>query len=171
MNSDTDRRVDMEEDPYNTPTRLERKELVKKRAGRRRAMILGAVVLAAAVGGGVVLSNRDTPSAAPTPSDSAATVATTAAPAEPIVVSDSDEVITEIPQEPSLAIVTDDGFAVENDGNVTMSDVAVVAADGSTICDLGTLAPGDVAECAEADGDAVTVTGAGPQGQAVEISS
>ena len=86
-------------------------------------------------------------------------------------VSASDEDITELPQNPSLRLFDEDGTTyVENDGNVTMSGIQVLDAAGATVCDLGTVSPGDRQPCPGA-GSAlgpITATGSGPQGQPVE---
>lgn len=76
----------------------------------------------------------------------------------------------QLPQNPSLKMIVEDGGVfVENDGNVTMSDVEVRDADGNPLCSLGVLSPGDRQPCEEA-GDAadLVVVGSGPQGQRVE---
>ena len=172
MSIDTDESTGMQEDPYEVPSRLQRNDLVRKRRGRKRAALVGAVVLAVAVGGGIAFSQRaSSPADEPASADQDVSAAPTAAPSEPVIVSDSDEVVTQIPQEPSLSINTEDEFSIENDGNVTMSQVIVAGADGATICDLGNLSPGDVSPCPGAEGVWATVTGSGPQGQTVELKS
>jgi len=58
---------------------------------------------------------------------------------------------------------------VENDGNVTMSDIEVRDATGTAVCTLGTISPGDREPCEEAgDAQGLIVVGSGPQGQPVE---
>jgi hypothetical protein len=85
-------------------------------------------------------------------------------------VSASDEDITELPQNPSLRLFEEEGTTyVENDGNVTMSEVAVRDAAGATVCDMGTLSPADRQACDVADAlRPIVAVGSGPQGQAVE---
>lgn len=85
-------------------------------------------------------------------------------------VSDSDEVVIEIPQGPSLKLVLQDGtWNVENDGNVTMSEVEVRDTAGAVICEIGTMSPGDLEPCEDAgDRQDLVVAGEGPQGQKVE---
>jgi hypothetical protein len=86
-------------------------------------------------------------------------------------VSASDEDITELPQNPSLRLFEEEGTTyVGNDGNVTMSNIQVLDAAGATVCDLGTISPGDRLPCPEAASalGPVTATGSGPQGQPVE---
>ena len=88
-----------------------------------------------------------------------------------VVASDTDEVITEINQNPSLRLFAEAGTTyVENDGNVTMSSILVLDGAAATVCDLGTISPGDRQPCAEASGalGPLTATGSGPQGQPVE---
>jgi hypothetical protein len=64
-----------------------------------------------------------------------------------------------------------DAVYVENDGNVTMSDVEVRDGSGDVLCDVGTLSPDDREPCDEADGvDDATAFGVGPQGQQVEVA-
>jgi hypothetical protein len=59
---------------------------------------------------------------------------------------------------------------VENDGNVTMSEVQVRDPAGAVICDLGTLSPGDRQPCEDAgDRQDLVAAGQGPQGQKVEV--
>jgi len=79
----------------------------------------------------------------------------------------------ELPQNPSLRIITeDDTFVVENDGNVTMSDVEVREDSGDVVCELGTLSPDDREPCDEAAGrDDLSAHGLGPQGQEVDVGS
>jgi hypothetical protein len=83
----------------------------------------------------------------------------------------SDAVI--LPQNPSLRLVDVDGtWQVENDGNVTMSEIEVRDGSDTVICELGELAPDELAPCDAADSATdLTVVGAGPQGQRVEASS
>ena len=78
-----------------------------------------------------------------------------------------------LPQDPSLAITLEDGtWVVENDGNVTMSDVEVRDDAGAVVCEIGTLAPEDSAPCDEgADLEGLVAFGVGPQGQEVEVES
>ena len=77
----------------------------------------------------------------------------------------------ELPQDPSLRMFLEgDAVFVENDGNVTMSDVEVRDEAGGVVCDIGTLAPDDSEPCDEADGvDDATTFGVGPQGQQVQV--
>ena len=78
--------------------------------------------------------------------------------------------VVEIPQVPSLKMLMEDGtLYVENDGNVTMSDIEVRDADGSALCEMAVISPGDREPCENA-GDAadLTVVGSGPQGQPFE---
>ena len=77
----------------------------------------------------------------------------------------------ELPQDPSLRMFLEaDAVYVENDGNVTMSDVEVRDGSGDVLCDVGTLSPDDREPCDEADGvDDVTAFGVGPQGQKVQV--
>jgi hypothetical protein len=65
-----------------------------------------------------------------------------------------------------------DVWYVENDGNVTMSDVVVSNDDGQSLCELDTMSPQERFACepAAAD-DELVVTGQGPQGQPVEVRS
>jgi hypothetical protein len=88
-------------------------------------------------------------------------------------VSDSDEVVTELPQQPSLGLAYVDGVAqVTNDGNVTMASIEVRNPDGSAACTIAQLAPGSSETCAEAtEGGGHTVFGVGPQGQEVDVSA
>lgn len=85
-------------------------------------------------------------------------------------VSDSDEVVIEIPQNPSLKLVSEGGtWNVENDGNVTLSEVEVRDTTGAIICEIGEMAPGDLEPCEDAgDRQDLVVVGNGPQGQKVE---
>ena len=94
--------------------------------------------------------------------------------------SDSDDSATTtgdggvvLPQDPSLAITLEDGtWVVENDGNVTMSDVEVRDESGGVVCEIGTLAPEESAPCDEGAGlDGLIAFGLGPQGQEVEVES
>ena len=77
----------------------------------------------------------------------------------------------ELPQDASLRMfLEDDAVYVENDGNVTMSDVEVRDGSGDVLCDIETLAPDDREPCDEATGvDDVTAFGVGPQGQQVQV--
>ena len=77
----------------------------------------------------------------------------------------------ELPQDPSLRMFLEaDAVYVENDGNVTMADVAVRDGAGGVVCDIGTLAPDDREPCDAANGvDGVTAFGVGPQAQEVEV--
>ena len=87
----------------------------------------------------------------------------------PDPVGDSDTVVNEIPQNVSLRVVDVDGdLGVENDGNVTMSEVVVTSGAGDKVCSFDKISPGDVEECGDASSP-VTVTGSGPQGQAVVV--
>ena len=85
-------------------------------------------------------------------------------------VSASDEVVIEIPQNPSLRLVSQEGtWNVENDGNVTMSEVEVRDTTGAVICEIGTMSPGDLEPCEDAgDRQDLVVAGEGPKGQKVE---
>jgi len=78
-----------------------------------------------------------------------------------------------LPQNPSLSVGFVDGVAsVTNDGNVTMSSIEVQAEDGSVLCALGVLSPGESAACPDApEGGAYRVVGSGPQGQPVEVAT
>jgi hypothetical protein len=75
-----------------------------------------------------------------------------------------------LPQNPSLKMVVEEGtLYVENDGNVTISDVEVRDAAGTAVCAMGVISPGDRQPCEEAgDAQDLTVIGSGPQGQNVE---
>lgn len=75
-----------------------------------------------------------------------------------------------IPQVPSLRMFIESGTVfVENDGNVTMSDVEVRDVGGAVLCSMGVISPGDRQACDEASGsDGLTAYGRGPQGQEVE---
>ena len=75
-----------------------------------------------------------------------------------------------LPQNPSLTMVVEEGtLYVENDGNVTISDVEVRDAAGTAVCAMGVISPGDRQPCEEAgDAQDLTVIGSGPQGQNVE---
>ncbi len=78
-----------------------------------------------------------------------------------------------LPQNPSLKLVqVDDVWQVENDGNVTMSEIEVRDASATVICELGRLAPDERAAC-DAAGSATDLTafGLGPQGQQVEVGA
>lgn len=79
----------------------------------------------------------------------------------------------DLPQNPSLALTLEDGvWYVENDGNVTMSDVAVSDDGGEAVCEIGTIAPGDRQPCEGAGADqSLVASGQGPQGQPVEVPS
>jgi len=77
-----------------------------------------------------------------------------------------------LPQNPSLRLLQVDGvWQVENDGNVTMSEIEVRDASATVICELGKLAPDERAAC-DAAGSATDLTafGVGPQGQEVEVA-
>ena len=80
--------------------------------------------------------------------------------------------VVELPQNPSLRLFEEDGtWYVENDGNVTMSEIEVLDGSGTVICDLGVLSPDDRAACEEAgSGDGLIAKGSGPQGQNVEVA-
>lgn len=76
-----------------------------------------------------------------------------------------------LPQNPSLQLLQLEGtWYVENDGNVTMSEVVVRDGDDSVLCELGTISPDDSASCeAAGEADDLTAFGLGPQGQVVEV--
>ena len=78
-----------------------------------------------------------------------------------------------LPQNPSLNLLQVDGtWYVENDGNVTMSGVAVRDGSDSVICELGTLSPDARAACEAAGAaDDLSAFGLGPQGQEVVVGS
>jgi len=92
--------------------------------------------------------------------------------------SDNDQTATtgptdtgvELPQNPSLMMLLEEGtLYVENDGNVTMSDVEVRDAAGTVICALGVISPADRQACEEAAGAQDLIAyGTGPQGQPTE---
>ena len=73
-------------------------------------------------------------------------------------------------QVPSLKMLMEDGtLYVENDGNVTMSDIEVRDAAGSALCEMAVISPGDREPCENAGDTAdLTVVGSGPQGQPFE---
>ena len=75
-----------------------------------------------------------------------------------------------IPQVPSLRMFIEGGTVfVENDGNVTMSDVEVRDVADAVVCSMGVISPGDRQACEEAAGaEGLTAHGRGPQGQEVE---
>lgn len=129
---------------------------------RAIALIFVALIVASAAVYGIyrMTSNRDGEDAASNPTS-----------VPNVVASDTDEVVTEIRQEPSLRLFEEEATVyVENDGNVTMSGVEVRDGAGAAACDLGTISPGDRQPCAAAS-DAlspITAVGSGPQGQAVE---
>jgi hypothetical protein len=79
--------------------------------------------------------------------------------------------VVELPQNPSLKLLFEGGiWHVENDGNVTMSEVQVRDPAGAVICDLGTLSPTDRHPCEDAgDRQDLVAAGQGPQGQKVEV--
>lgn len=130
------------------------------RAGRRRLLVGFAVVVIALIVAGVAYAVYDA-----NQSDDEI-----AAPVTGGAVTDSDQVVIEIPQEPSLMMVEEDGtLFVENDGNVTMSGVEVRDADGAAVCSLGDLAPGDRQPCEEAaDAQGLVAVGTDPGGQEVQ---
>jgi hypothetical protein len=106
-----------------------------------------------------------------TKSDDGDEVATATETTQVNTVSASDEDITELPQNPSLRLFDEEGtIYVENDGNVTMSSIQVLDAAGATVCELGTISPGDRQPCPAAANalGPIVATGSGPQGQAVE---
>jgi hypothetical protein len=76
-----------------------------------------------------------------------------------------------LPQNPSLALIDDGGtWYVENDGNVTMSQVVVRDGSDVVVCELGTISPSERAACAAAAGKSgLTASGVGPQGQPVDV--
>jgi len=78
-----------------------------------------------------------------------------------------------LPQNPSLALTLEDGvWYVTNDGNVTMSDVAVRDDAGDVVCEIGTVSPEDRQPCEGAGEDqSLVASGTGPQGQPVEVPS
>jgi hypothetical protein len=78
-----------------------------------------------------------------------------------------------LPQNPSLRLLEEnDTWFVENDGNVTMSEIVVRDGPDSVICDLGTLSPDDRASCdAAGEADDLSVFGLGPQGQVVDVGA
>ena len=123
-------------------------------------IFIGLVVASAAVYGIYRITSSEDSNASSNPTS-----------APNIVASDTDEVVTEIRQNPSLRLFNEEGTTyVENDGNVTMSGIQVLDAAGATVCDLGTVSPGDRQPCPGA-GSAlgpITATGSGPQGQPVE---
>lgn len=127
--------------------------------GRTLGIVVIVVAVAAAAGIGIwkYTSSQSDDDA------QAAVTETTAAQ----VVSDSDDDVTELPQNPSLRLLEDQGtLYVENDGNVTMSNVEVRDAAGSAVCAIGTISPGARSAC---DATNVlrpaTAVGNGPQGQ------
>lgn len=130
---------------------------------RNVLVVIGvAVVVVGALVAFVVLSNDDSDDAAPAPTTTA-----------DVNVSDSDAVVIDLPQSASLRLfVEDDTWYVENDGNVTMSDVEVRDGSDAVLCELGTLAPDDRAECADAEGgDGLRAVGSSPQGEQVEAEA
>lgn len=91
--------------------------------------------------------------------------------APPVTSAPNGQVV--LPQNPSLRLVQLDGvWQVENDGNVTMSEIEVRDASATVICELGKLAPDERAPC-DAAGSATDLTafGVGPQGQEVEVAT
>ncbi len=85
----------------------------------------------------------------------------------------ADGGVIELPQNPSLALTLEEGvWYVTNDGNVTMSDVAVQVDGGEVVCEIGTMSPDDRQPCEGAGVDqSLVVSGQGPQGQPVEAPS
>ena len=128
-----------------TPRRSSQVATRRRRQWRRTAVVVGVVLLSVSACGG---------------DDDDSTTETTLAGGA-----------VELPQNPSLRIFLDDGGVfVENDGNVTMSDVEVRDDLGDVVCSLGTLPPATRQPCDEADGvDDVTAFGVGPQGQQVQV--
>ena len=78
-----------------------------------------------------------------------------------------------LPQNPSLRLLLEDGvWFVENDGNVTMSEIEVRDDTDEIICEIGTMSPDDRQACEEAgENQDLVVIGQGPQGQPVEAFS
>jgi hypothetical protein len=78
-----------------------------------------------------------------------------------------------LPQDPSLTLLLEDGvWFVENDGNVTMSDIEVRDGANEVICEIGTMSPDDRQACEDAgENQDLVVVGQGPQGQPVEVRS
>ncbi len=76
----------------------------------------------------------------------------------------------DLPQDPSLILLLEDGvWFVENDGNVTMSEIEVRDDAGEVICEIGTMSPDDREACEDAsENQDLVVVGQGPQGQPVE---
>ena len=76
-----------------------------------------------------------------------------------------------MPQNPSLRLFDEGGtWYVENDGNVTMSEIEVSDAAGTVVCSISTLSPDERAACDGAgSGEGLTASGSGPQGQPVEV--
>jgi len=120
--------------------------------------LVGVAVAAAAVWG--ILQWRD--------SDDDAAQSNVGTDAEPeVVVIDESEV--DIVQNPSLkATAGGDGVTVKNDGNVTMHDITVTEGD-EEVCTFEEMAPGASEVCGGATA-AASISGLGPQDQAVDIS-
>jgi len=78
-----------------------------------------------------------------------------------------------LPQNPSLRLFLEQAvWYVENDGNVTMSQVEVRDDGGAVVCEIGTMPPADRQPCDGAgDGQGLVAVGQGPQGQPVEVPS
>jgi hypothetical protein len=76
-----------------------------------------------------------------------------------------------LPQDPSLRLLLEDGvWFVENDGNVTMSEIEVRDDAGEVICEIATMSPDDRQSCEDAgENQDLVVVGQGPQGQPVEV--
>lgn len=132
----------------------------------RPALVVLAISVAATAVWFVALRDGGPDDVAGEASDSAEVTGTAEETQDVIVI---DEAEVDVVQNPSLsATVAGDGVRVENDGNVTMHDIAV-AEGGEEICLIETLSPGDGADCQGASAGAV-VAGLGPQDQRVEIT-
>lgn len=90
---------------------------------------------------------------------------------EPTIPVDDGGVV--LPQDPSLRLLFEDGvWFVENDGNVTMSEIEVRDNAAEVICEIGTMSPDDRQACEDAgENQDLVVVGQGPQGQPVEVPS
>ena len=134
-----------------TDEQQERRRHVERSGWRRPWVIIAIIVVAAAIGAALFFAFNSGSSDDTTDTGNGGGV-------------------VELPQNPSLRLFEEDGtWYVENDGNVTMSEIEVADGSGAVVCELGRLSPDDRAACDEASGDGLVATGSGPQGQPVEV--